>query len=122
MPHAEAHTSENDAPDDLFAYDESLDDVFNVNEKTSSTHIGTTGSADADASGRKDLGIDDEIIITKKRAPIAKLDDTRLVGFQPKKHSPRLQRLQSPQITIIQWDNKTSVHRQNQAEIQRKGT
>ncbi|KAF2097938.1 Swi3-domain-containing protein [Rhizodiscina lignyota] len=73
---------ENDALDDLFTYDTSMDDVFNTtttttNNGTSRDSVGQTGSFNQSAGG---LGIDEEITVTKRRAPVAKLDETRLLS------------------------------------------
>ena len=66
-----------DALDDLFAYDASMDDVFNI--PTTPTDNGASEGAAhrTDLSNRAGLGIDEEVVVTKKRAPVAKLDATR---------------------------------------------
>ena len=62
--------------DDLFDYDPNLGNTFEDENNAN--------SADPNSNGRKrtraaseGLGIDEEIKITKKRKPIAKLDDER---------------------------------------------
>ncbi|WEW59431.1 chromosome segregation in meiosis- protein [Emydomyces testavorans] len=72
----------NTAIDDLFNYDAGIEDLLrdpeeennNTNQDTSRTAAGKTGSKS------DDLGIDDVIQITKKRAPPVKLDESRLLS------------------------------------------
>lgn len=62
--------------DDLFDYDGGLDDIHREaaeNIKKASEDNTKSHSKPGDAG----LGIDEEIKITKKRAPIAKLDEAR---------------------------------------------
>ncbi|KAF3481013.1 chromosome segregation in meiosis protein 3 [Arthroderma uncinatum] len=69
----------NDDVDDLFDYDAGLDDILReVEQKTRKTADSASNNPtkpDGDI-----LGIDDEIKVTKKRAPIVKLDETRLLS------------------------------------------
>ena len=77
FPQEGAATPTADIYDDLFDYDANIDDIlpeldtnFDVPAKKSQ------GAADAGAS----LGVDEDIKITKKRRPVAKLDETRLLS------------------------------------------
>lgn len=79
MAKTAAPPSGRDALDDLFAYDASLDDVFNTDYQQNAPHNGSKSVFDTDTTKRKDLGIDEEIVIAKKRAPVAKLDAPRQV-------------------------------------------
>lgn len=70
-------THAKDTLDDLFDYDPDLGNIFDTNDhnKESSVSQPATGKRSHDTSGG--LGIDEEIKITKKRKPIAKLDEAR---------------------------------------------
>ncbi|KAK2852167.1 hypothetical protein FQN49_005305 [Arthroderma sp. PD_2] len=70
----------NEDVDDLFDYDAGLDDILQeVEQKTRKAADSTTDNNQTKPDGNS-LGIDDEIKVTKKRAPIAKLDETRLLS------------------------------------------
>lgn len=57
---------------DLFDYDVGLEDIFQgANDSTADT---ASKPANGDTSG---LGLDEEVKVTKKRQPVAKLDDNR---------------------------------------------
>jgi replication fork protection complex subunit Csm3/Swi3 len=58
--------------DDLFNYDVGLDEIV-PDHNVSNTNTKPSGTGDS-ALG---LGLDDEVKITKKRQPVAKLDETR---------------------------------------------
>lgn len=71
---------DHDALDDLFTYDTSMDDVFNTT--TSATNNVTSGDSgqqngSLNQQSANGLGIDEEIVVTKRRAPVPKLDETR---------------------------------------------
>ncbi|KAL9094714.1 MAG: hypothetical protein Q9165_002984 [Trypethelium subeluteriae] len=69
---------ERDDLDDLLNYDASMDDVFkDTNDESHATTKGIPESRRGAADGGADLGIDEEIKITKRRKPIAKLDEAR---------------------------------------------
>ncbi|KAK4993607.1 chromosome segregation in meiosis-related protein [Elasticomyces elasticus] len=73
-----APAANRDELDDLFNYDAGIDDIFkNLNNETNpeAVNSGRKGN-NADAG----LGIDEEIKITKRRAPVAKLDESRLLS------------------------------------------
>lgn len=60
---------------DLFDYDVGLDDIFEGNAApTANADISKPPAADSSALG---LGLDEEVQVTKKRKPIAKLDEGR---------------------------------------------
>lgn len=64
--------------DDLFNYDASMDDAFrDTNNKSDIPTADQAQTRRKNAYGGADLGIDEEIKITKKRQPIAKLDEAR---------------------------------------------
>lgn len=73
-PPTRVETAQPDELDDLFNYDPGMDDVFK--EASGATEDTTTSTKDI-ANGPTGLGIDEEVKITKKRQPIAKLDETR---------------------------------------------
>jgi len=58
--------------DDLFNYDVGLDEIIPDNN-VPNTNTKASGTGDS-ALG---LGLDDEVKITKKRQPVAKLDEAR---------------------------------------------
>lgn len=58
--------------DDLFNYDVGLDEVVPA-KNVSENNTNTAGTGDS-ALG---LGLDDEVKVTKKRQPVAKLDEAR---------------------------------------------
>lgn len=70
---------ENDALDDLFSYDANLDNVFNVRSADNNDASPMNPPTGATKEPQKDFNVDDEIVITKKRAPVAKLDATRYI-------------------------------------------
>lgn len=53
--------------------------------------------ADAQQSGRGDLGIDEQIKVRKPRAPTAKLDEERLLS---EKGIPRLRRITKERLRL----------------------
>ena len=70
--------AERDDLDDLFNYDASMDDVFkDTNSKSDVALKEPIGLKRKATDGRVDLGIDKEVKITKRRQPIAKLDEAR---------------------------------------------
>ena len=68
--------------------DDELDDILNgivegrevTGPANTQTQQSSNGRASGAATGGDGLGIDEEIIITKKRIPIPKLDDNRLLS------------------------------------------
>ncbi|KAF2232518.1 Swi3-domain-containing protein [Viridothelium virens] len=75
------YAPERDDLDDLFNHDASLDDVFkDTNDGSNAATDGPPESRRRAADGGADLGIDEEIKITKRRQPIAKLDEARLLS------------------------------------------
>jgi replication fork protection complex subunit Csm3/Swi3 len=75
---APSNEIDNDAYNDLFNYDAGLDEILRETVETN------TNDNPADATKRKtgagDLGLDEEVKVTRKRAPIAKLDENRLLS------------------------------------------
>ncbi|KAJ5929697.1 hypothetical protein N7454_006647 [Penicillium verhagenii] len=61
---------------DLFDYDVGLDELFQGNQDASNNEA-SKPAADPSSLG---LGLDEEVKITKKRQPIAKLDEARLLS------------------------------------------
>ncbi|KAL0265087.1 chromosome segregation in meiosis-related protein [Diplodia seriata] len=82
----------NDDLDDLFNYDASMDDIFNDMDTS-------RPSDDRAAQGSKQntetLGIDEEVTVAKKRQPIAKLDEARLLSGAG---IPRLRRISKEKL------------------------
>jgi replication fork protection complex subunit Csm3/Swi3 len=72
------------------AYDDELDDILNgivegrevagTNSTQAQPDFASRASKTKTGTGGDGLGIDDDIIITKKRIPIPKLDDNRLLS------------------------------------------
>lgn len=60
---------------DLFDYDVGLDEVLGeISERNSAPNgMSSNQAASAQAPG---LGLDEEVVVTKKRQPIAKLDES----------------------------------------------
>jgi replication fork protection complex subunit Csm3/Swi3 len=65
---------ENDDP----YFESNIDDIFREIDTSEKINIRDSGTLARDSKGAgADLGIDEEVKITKKRKPIAKLDDNR---------------------------------------------
>ncbi|CAG8024092.1 unnamed protein product [Penicillium olsonii] len=62
--------------DDLFNYDVGLDEI--VPDKTVHDHDNNTNAGTGDSA--IGLGLDEEVKVTKKRQPVAKLDEARLLS------------------------------------------
>lgn len=71
-------TVETDDLDDIFNYDAGIDATFNEANRDRSVHNEQNGS-NMDAP----INIDEEVVVTKKRKPVAKLDEERLIAFTP---------------------------------------
>ena len=98
--------------DDLFNYDVETDDVFRDYNPAMDAPVRSTSPARPKTT---DLGIDEEIQITKKRKPIAKLDENRQVI--PRNRSAVY--ADSPtQITIPSRDTQIAAHHEGAAEVQ----
>jgi len=71
--------AQEDDLDALFEIDPSMDEIFHTNSPSAGNNNTHDPVRHNDASTRRfdAQGIDEEIKITKKRAPVAKLDDTR---------------------------------------------
>ncbi|KAM5446281.1 chromosome segregation in meiosis-related protein [Microsporum audouinii] len=68
----------NDNVDDLFDYDAGLDDILReVEQNAQRAEDSTTNHANPSNST---LGIDDELKVSKKRAPISQLDESRILS------------------------------------------
>ncbi|KAI9726205.1 MAG: chromosome segregation in meiosis- protein [Chrysothrix sp. TS-e1954] len=74
--------------DDLFNYDRQIGDVFRDIGQNNAT--GAANAATVDLTGSRDLGIDEEVKVRKPRAPVAKLDEERLLGT---KGIPKLRKI-----------------------------
>lgn len=70
------HEHSTNEVDDLFDYDVGLDEVLKSipveSNQNAIKEAGTNGTAPV-------LGLDEEVKVTKQRAPVAKLDEARLV-------------------------------------------
>ncbi|KAJ5201599.1 uncharacterized protein N7498_006262 [Penicillium cinerascens] len=62
---------------DLFDYDVGLDEIFQGNGASNSNAADAKTSGDPTSLG---LGLDEEVKVTKKRQPVAKLDEGRLLS------------------------------------------
>lgn len=69
--------AERDDLDDLFNYDVSMDDAFKDDNAGDSTAKGQSETRRRNSDAGAGLGLDEEIKITKRRQPIAKLDEAR---------------------------------------------
>lgn len=73
---SEVHSA--DDIDDLFDYDVGLDEVLNsISTEPNRAGANTTKEFTTSASSGPSLGLDEEVKVSKKRHPIAKLDETR---------------------------------------------
>ena len=64
--------------DDLFNLDEPIDGAFrDANNRSDAPTENQAHSRRRSTDGRANLGIDEEIKITKRRQPVAKLDEAR---------------------------------------------
>jgi replication fork protection complex subunit Csm3/Swi3 len=70
--------------DDLFNYDVGLDEVIPDN------NVSNTNKPSGTADSALGLGLDDEVKITKKRQPVAKLDEARSVIYPHNIHPKSL--------------------------------
>jgi len=84
-----------DELDDLFDYNVNLDDVFrdvdtNMQAPTASKPTAIPSRTKTSSSKVDSLGIDEEVKVQRKRAPVAKLDEDRLLS---KAGIPKLRRI-----------------------------
>ncbi|OJJ46336.1 hypothetical protein ASPZODRAFT_66216 [Penicilliopsis zonata CBS 506.65] len=87
--------SQSPAPyDDLFDYDITLDDIF---KGSSNKENGNTSNSLALDNPELGLGLDEEVKVTKKRQPIAKLDEGRLLS---QNGIPRLRRTAKSKLKL----------------------
>lgn len=114
MPHAEAQDGPGETLDDLFAYDDSLDDVFNAQIPSNLT---SAKDREANASARRDLGIDDEVVLARKRKLIAKLDEQRYVVSTGQ---TSMTLLNSFETAVLAWHHQAQAHRKDETEVQRE--
>ncbi|KAF4306968.1 Replication fork protection component Swi3 [Botryosphaeria dothidea] len=83
---------QNDDLDDLFNYDASMDDVFN---EADANRANDSRAESAKKQQTSTLGIDEEVTVAKKRQPIAKLDEARLLSAAG---IPRLRRISKEKL------------------------
>ncbi|KAL1963302.1 hypothetical protein VTN77DRAFT_8525 [Rasamsonia byssochlamydoides] len=84
---SEVHSA--DDIDDLFDYDVGLDEVLNSISTESNRAGGDAIKESTTAGSGPSLGLDEEVKVSRKRQPIAKLDESRLLS----KHGiPKLRR------------------------------
>ncbi|EFE44048.1 replication fork protection component Swi3, putative [Trichophyton verrucosum HKI 0517] len=69
----------NENVDDLFDYDAGLDDILRQVEQDTNKTTAASSSQDQPNPGKGVLGIDDELQVSRKRAPVAQLDEARLL-------------------------------------------
>lgn len=69
VPNSRANLAPADDLDDLFNYDAGIEETFNQREQQS---VRPAGDDNNEATG-----LDEEVKITKKRRPVAKLDEER---------------------------------------------
>ena len=70
-------SAERDDLDDLFNYDVSMDDVFKDSNASDAAPKDQSELRRRNSDNGAGLGLDEEIKITKRRQPIAKLDEAR---------------------------------------------
>ena len=81
MANLEASAAPEGGVDDLYNYDVDTNDAFREFEsRIDQPNLQKRSSTAAGGSKPDGLGIDEEIKITKKRDPVAKLDESRLVN------------------------------------------
>ncbi|OJD39816.1 replication fork protection component swi3 [Diplodia corticola] len=80
--------------DDLFNYDASMDDIFNEVD-SNSNRPSDDRAGKASKQNTETLGIDEEVTVAKKRQPIAKLDEARLLSGAG---IPRLRRISKEKL------------------------
>ncbi|OCK83337.1 Swi3-domain-containing protein [Lepidopterella palustris CBS 459.81] len=73
-------SSEDDDADNVFEYDRTMDDAFNNLDIDNIASARQEPTNSQNAARGTNLGIDEEIKIAKKRQPIAKLDEARLLS------------------------------------------
>lgn len=103
-----------DLDDSLFDYD--VGDVFrdvDTNMDVSVVHK-PAARADVKENGAG-LGIDEEIKVTKKRAPIPKLDENK---FAPNNTASVDRLLNGPQASVTCWNPKTTDSHERAIEVQ----
>lgn len=118
-PHAGAPSDgAGDAIDDLFNYDAQIDDTFRDAENNNNNATDTDAAiaarrraareedGDLSDSGAQGLGIDEEVKVRKARAPIAKLDEQRLLSD---KGIPRLRKITKERLKFKGKDHEVSV-------------
>lgn len=67
----------NENVDDLFDYDAGLDDILRQVEQDTNKTTAASSSQAQPNPGKGVLGIDDELQVSRKRAPVAQLDEAR---------------------------------------------
>ncbi|EGD92337.2 uncharacterized protein TERG_08552 [Trichophyton rubrum CBS 118892] len=70
----------NENVDDLFDYDAGLDDILRQVEQDTNKTTAASSSQAQPNPGKGVLGIDDELQVSRKRAPVAQLDEARLLS------------------------------------------
>ena len=102
-----------DGINDPFNYDVDEEDVFRPFDTSLEAPATTKPTS---TQGKADLGLDEEIKTIKKRVPIPKLDENRLVHW---KQQPGL-RLLLVQATFTKWHPKATEDHQVQIEAEGK--
>lgn len=84
MARPEAERPPRDDLDALFEVDHDMDEIFSAVRREKAAEANGENTREGEVTygkKRKDADDDEEIKITKKRAPIAKLDDTRYTAM-----------------------------------------
>ena len=100
------HENGPSAPDDdldgLYSYDVNMDNAFQeFNADMEAPPTGESGGKARNVKKGADLGIEDVVHVAKKRKPIAKLDENRLVCCKPSYR--QLLTLICPKASFASW-------------------
>ncbi|KAF6235029.1 hypothetical protein HO173_006656 [Letharia columbiana] len=100
-----------DLDDSLFDYD--VGDVF----RDVDTNMDVPAARADEKENGAGLGIDEEIKVTKKRAPVPKLDENR---FAPKRAATVDRSLNGSQAPVTCWYPKATENCERAVEVQRE--
>ena len=108
-----------DELDEIFNYDLNVDDVFrDVDTNMRAPPRANNDTQPGNQTNGDVLGIDEQIKVAKKRAPIPKLDEARYVIRYLKHHSHNL--LRARQAPLSSRYSQAKAQRQGEAQIQGK--
>ncbi|KAI5199176.1 hypothetical protein AUEXF2481DRAFT_42575 [Aureobasidium subglaciale EXF-2481] len=97
VPSSVRSTVERDGLDDIFNYDAGIDATFNPPDQDWSAQDNANNSNTNQRQEDVPVDIDEEVKVTKKRKPVAKLDEDRLLSQQG---IPKLRKIAKDRIQI----------------------